>query len=167
MSYLLCACTLSALHTQVTYENADSQNLLFNPSHLTQLRSIQVALPHRSPTASLTDLLSNLSSPRLEQVAFHLNYPEGGDRNGTLPGWDAVDALLQSSPFDGLKEVYFDCIECPVTLLIDRISRCMSQCRARRILTICESDTRELIFYGMGAGGLSETFGCGLTLWDH
>jgi hypothetical protein len=49
------------------------------------------------------------------------------------------------------------------TSVIGRIARRMSQCCARGILTTRVSGTRDWSFYGMGAGGLSETFGCGLT----
>jgi hypothetical protein len=103
----------------------------------------------------LTSLLSNLSSPHLELVAFHLGYWEHPD-SGPLQGRRDVDALLQSSPFDGLKEVS----------VMTHIWHFISQCRARGILRTRENG-RVLRFYGVGAGGLSETFECGLALWDH
>jgi hypothetical protein len=72
---------------------------------------------------------------------------------------------LQSSPFDGLKEVYLGSTERQAMSVIDRIAHRMSQCHARRILTTCMSETRDVL-YGMSAGGLSPTF-CGSSDWDH
>jgi hypothetical protein len=62
--------------------------------------------------------------------------------------------------------VYFSSTasEHQATSVVDRIARRMSQCCARRILTTRVRRMRDWGFYGMG---LSETFGCGLTLRGH
>ena len=153
--------------SKVTYENADSPHLLLNLSHLTQLRSIQVGLRYSSPIASITGLLSQISSPRLERVAFHLSYAQDAHSPDIRRGWEEVDAMLQSSPFDGLKEVHFDCTHQFGTSVTDYLLCQMSQCRARGIMTIRDSMLDEFRFYGMGAGELYETYGCGLDLFTH
>jgi hypothetical protein len=149
---------------QVTDENTDSQRLLFNLGHL---RSIQITLCHSSSTDSLIHLLSHLSSPRLELVAFRLGYWEHPD-DGTRLAWEEVDALLQSSPFDRLREVYFDSNQSLATPATNRIAHHMSQCRGRGILITSESKKRDWKFCGMGADDPSdETFGCRYSFSNH
>jgi hypothetical protein len=119
---------MHALCSAYAYKNANSPSLLFNLSlsRLSQLRSIQLAACDMSAIDSLASLLCNLSSPRLERVAFHLDYWEHPDCDTQL-AWEEVDAPLQSSPFDGLKEACFDSTQDMGMYAIGQISRCLSQ----------------------------------------
>jgi hypothetical protein len=141
----------------ITYRKSDSPHV-FDLSHFTQLRSIQIALYYRSPTASLMHLLSSMSSTHLERVAFLVSCPFG---NESLLQWNQVDDVLQRSPFDRLKEVYIDCAGHPPSWVFDPILRDMSQCRTRRFLSICKGGVLEAKFYGVGAGTPTEVFECG------
>jgi hypothetical protein len=74
----------------ITYRKSEYPHL-FDLSHLTQLRSIQITLYDWSCTSSLTDLLSCISSAHLERLAFCVTSPHENNGTGTILQWNQVD----------------------------------------------------------------------------
>ena len=81
--------------------------------HLTQLRSITFTLSEYGVNRWVTQVLSRLSSSRLEAVVFELR--QRPDIELSLNEifnaleWHVVDVILQRSTFSGLRKVHFRC----------------------------------------------------------
>jgi hypothetical protein len=83
--------------------------------HVTQLRSITFMLGAVNQSRWVTEILSHISSARLEDVTFTVHCSNWCRRGVHLHNvsnaleWRNVDAVLQHSTFSGLRNVHFRC----------------------------------------------------------
>ena len=104
-----------------------------------RLRSLQLEITDAdSATTLVTQMLSQLSAARIEEVRFIIGAGEEEILDEAI--WNEIDAALQHPSFSGLKTVNirlvpweFHSNSNDVFLLMDR----MPQCHARGILHVC------------------------------
>ena len=124
-------------------DNAPGPHWQLDLRRNTCLRSLQIEVNDADDARLVTQLLSQISSPHIEEVGLEITTGED-DEVGQL-GWDEIDVALQQPFFSRLKMVNVRVIQMDnsddwVPNAVEWVVNQMPRCHARGILSVCDKD---------------------------